>query len=60
MTRKEKVLPIRITPKVESEIIELAEQADTTKSAFARSIIEDFLRKKSFKVFKRNQPCQKN
>ncbi len=53
MTRKEKILPIRITPKTESQIIELAEQADTTKSAFARSIIEDFLRKKSFKIFKR-------
>lgn len=56
MARKEKVLPIRITPKVESEIIELAEQADTTKSAFARSIIEEFLKKRSFKIFKRNQP----
>jgi predicted DNA-binding protein len=55
MTRKEKVLPIRITPKTESQIIELAEQADTTKSAFARSIIEDFLRKRSFKVLTRKQ-----
>jgi len=52
MTRKEKVLPIRITPKTESQIIELAEQADTTKSAFARSIIEQFLKSKNFKKLK--------